>query len=857
VRELTYLDFDVLLERIGEGTYRARVLRAPTGEPAPVAFALPFTQLELDNFLLRIGRPRRSATRRIDRPETAAIKSFGGQLFAALFQDELRDSLLRSIREAAGQGAGLRIRLRLSDCPELAELPWEFLYDQRRNRFLALSRHTPLVRYLELPDPSRPLTVSPPLRVLVMISSPSDYPTLDVEQEWAKLQQALGGLEAAGRVAVERLEAATLSALQQRLRRTEFHIFHFIGHGGFDPQREDGVLVGEDRAGRGWEVSGEELGSLLNDHDPMRLAVLNACEGARSDPTDPFAGTAQSLIQQGLSAVVAMQFEITDQAAIILAHELYGAVADGYPLDGALAEARKAIRNDGNLVEWATPVLYLRAPDARIFDLAAAPAGRTPTTIRPPIKDAERDQLAERYTDGLAAFYNERWDEAVEAFGAIVARDADYEDAAVKLEEAGRQRQLAHHYAEASSASEQGDWALAVEHLEAIMSAGPGYRDAQQRLEEARRTRQLANLWAEAQQLSQARQWEAVLRVGEHLAALDPGNADHEALMSSARAEHAAAERARVLAERYGQALRHINGGAWSEAHAALEEIHKVDSDYRDAPALLAIVRQNLVTESDSEQDKGNGKASADHAPSATIPETTETDIIGTPGLESRADKPNGTAQAKQSEELERNIRSATIVGLIAIVILLVIGTVVLIATRSSRSGSGVLDSFAGPSRIFSASSPWRLQVNGDSCWVKLFTRDDTEIGDFYSLSSQGGQLQVRSTGEFYYRTYNTDTDCSAKPLSGMGSATLPFTLAVPGDTNAIQSPSQLLISAKPKDSSFACSISLHDARDGRTIDSNYSSQQGQTLEWRVTPQAPTVYVKGYYGCITRISKSG
>lgn len=96
--------------------------------------------------------------------------------------------------------------------------------------------------------------------------------------------------------------------------------------------------------------------------------MLNACEGARSDASDPFAGVAQSLIQQGLPAVVAMQYEITDDAAIIFAHEFYGAIADGYPLEAALAEARGAIRDAGNLTEWGTPVLYSRAPDGRLFD---------------------------------------------------------------------------------------------------------------------------------------------------------------------------------------------------------------------------------------------------------------------------------------------------------------------------------------------------------------------------------------------------------------------------------------------------------------------------------------------------------
>jgi WD40 repeat protein len=376
-RDLSYLDFDVLLERGDQGAYRARVVNAPAGQAGPVAFAVPFTPLDLEIFVLRIGRPRR-VVRALDAPETAAIKAFGGRLYRALFHDELEVNLLRSLSEATAKGAGLRIRLRLSDTPELAELPWEFLYDQTRNRFLGLSDRTPLVRFLEVPDPPRPLPVRPPLQILGMIASPSDYPRLDVEQEWTKLRAALAPLEQDGQVNITRLESASLAALRQRLRRADCHVLHFVGHGGFDPHTQDGVLVLEDQTGRGRLISGQDLGVLLHDHNPLRLVVLNACEGARADPSDPFAGTAQSLIQQGIPTVVAMQFEITDPAAISLASELYAAVADGYPLDAALAEARKAIWADGNQIEWATPVLHLRAPDGRIFDLTPTPAATSP-----------------------------------------------------------------------------------------------------------------------------------------------------------------------------------------------------------------------------------------------------------------------------------------------------------------------------------------------------------------------------------------------------------------------------------------------------------------------------------------------
>jgi CHAT domain-containing protein len=125
----------------------------------------------------------------------------------------------------------------------------------------------------------------------------------------------------------------------------------------------------EDEHGRGRAVSGQDLGILLHDHDTLRLVVLNACEGARTGQDDPFSGSAQGLIQQGIPAVVAMQFEISDSAAITLASEMYGAICDGYSLEAAVASARKTIFTDGNQTEWATPVLYLRTSNGILFNI--------------------------------------------------------------------------------------------------------------------------------------------------------------------------------------------------------------------------------------------------------------------------------------------------------------------------------------------------------------------------------------------------------------------------------------------------------------------------------------------------------
>ena len=362
----TYSDFDLLIEGDADEGYRARVVDSPAGQAAG-AFELPFSEIQLENFMLKVGRPRRGV-RRLESPEMEAAREFGTQLFDAVFQDDLKLSLRRSLDEVERRDEGLRIRLWFSDAPELASLPWEFLFSETDDQFLVLSAWTPIVRYLDLTRAIEPLTVTGPLRILAMISSPHDYPELDVEEEWARIESALEPLVERGAVVIDRIDNATLLEVQRLLRKHEYHIFHFVGHGGFDEKANDGVLVLEDGNNRSRLVAGRDLGTILNDHRSLRLAVLNACEGGRAGDEDPFSGAAQSLVRKGIPGVVAMQFEITDDAAIAFAQEFYGAIADGYPVDAAIGESRRAIFAQGNDIEWGTPVVYLRG-DGRLFDV--------------------------------------------------------------------------------------------------------------------------------------------------------------------------------------------------------------------------------------------------------------------------------------------------------------------------------------------------------------------------------------------------------------------------------------------------------------------------------------------------------
>ncbi|MBN1876527.1 MAG: SUMF1/EgtB/PvdO family nonheme iron enzyme [Anaerolineae bacterium] len=364
---MDYLDFDLEINP-GSGRMYPVVARSPAGDARETMY-FPFSELELENKLLTLENAllrSGGALRRVLSKELQAVQDFGRELFDALLLRKVGECYTMSLRDAALQGKGLRLKLRINT-PQLAALPWEFLFDAGRAGYVCLSQNTPVVRYLEVLHPLRPLTVAPPLRILAMIASPSDQHPLNVELEKQRVETALDDLRAGGLVELIWLEGQTWRHLQRAMRHGPWHIFHFVGHGDYDPATEEGLIALADERGRTYCLHATQLGHLLANRD-LRLVVLNACAGAKGSTRDLFSSTAATLVQRGLPAVLAMQYAITDRAAIECARTFYEALADGLPVDAAVVEARVAINlTVPNSVEWGTPVLYTRAPDGVLF----------------------------------------------------------------------------------------------------------------------------------------------------------------------------------------------------------------------------------------------------------------------------------------------------------------------------------------------------------------------------------------------------------------------------------------------------------------------------------------------------------
>ncbi|HEY3568155.1 MAG TPA: CHAT domain-containing protein [Thermoanaerobaculia bacterium] len=381
-RAQVFEELSLRLRPDGKGAYITEVVQSPYG-CRNVSFNLRDLGFPLEaipeSLTMAVqggtstGRDLRS------KPSTASgLKSsltpqqIGGALFQALFHDDLlRTFLLCLGRMESRPDHGLRIRLAFDPTePELRKLialPWELLYRSETRDFLSRNPLTPVVRYLEVPRLTAPADPGDRLRILVALASPRDLATLNLERECLQMKEALSRNP---RIEARFLDHPTPAMLRSALQDSEFHVFHYMGHGGRDAATGEGFLLFEDSRGYSQPVPGAVLGEALKGGPRLRFVFLNACRTAQiqRDGGDPFAMMASSLVLAGVPAITAMQFPISDAAALLFSQRLYEALASGFSVDAAVAEARLAIHLASPAsMEWIIPALYMSIPDGRIL----------------------------------------------------------------------------------------------------------------------------------------------------------------------------------------------------------------------------------------------------------------------------------------------------------------------------------------------------------------------------------------------------------------------------------------------------------------------------------------------------------
>ena len=167
-------------------------------------------------------------------------------------------------------------------------------------------------------------------------------PALDLGKQQGHLARALAGLIRDELVEIVWALSPSRADLRDLLQGGQWQVLHFVGHGMPVAACDEGdlALAGtDDRAGL--VEAPAELAACCGRPEPMpRLVVLSTCCGAATGTSEVFSGTAVALVRGGVSAVLAMQYEISDLAAFVFARGFYTAIAHGDHVEDAVSSGR-------------------------------------------------------------------------------------------------------------------------------------------------------------------------------------------------------------------------------------------------------------------------------------------------------------------------------------------------------------------------------------------------------------------------------------------------------------------------------------------------------------------------------------
>lgn len=325
------------------------------------------------------------------------FSKLGTDLYSFIFKPEIHDAFMKleSFSEPFDKESKIRINICSFDLT-LQDFPWELMKVRAEKDYLSLKHH--IIRQIPLEDTilkldylksTAPLSIiqrittrfQKPIKILVVLANPLN--NLDLKSELNVLLNKLDALQkkiAPGlTISVEILESpnATLNNITNKSRDAQ--ILHFCGHGFFENESNSGLLIDitekdlklnkkfiiERNGNKALLLSPKLYEKLFKSNKNLKLVILNACMSARGYCNMlKTSGIAPTLIKVGIPYVIAMQFEISNDAGISFAENFYDIISKNpvIPIEDLLLEVRDALRSNQYLEPFAflSPVLYTR-----------------------------------------------------------------------------------------------------------------------------------------------------------------------------------------------------------------------------------------------------------------------------------------------------------------------------------------------------------------------------------------------------------------------------------------------------------------------------------------------------------------
>jgi len=300
--------------------------------------------------------------------QVAKIEKFGKALFSVLISPEERGVLSTKIDTWSAAQINTQVRINLTDTPELAKYAWEALHmsipDRGKDIQFAIEPETTISRILAVGPRSKPFPDGvKQFKVLIVVAEPE---SLGEVGDRAEIKSIVEHLELnafkAGQKSLfthKLLLAATSAKVRDVVKDYKPHIIHYIGHSLFRNSKGYICLHNPSNPKKHVLVEDKKFAKQITASTPF-LIVLNSCEGAQSDTSNPYNGLAQELIAKGVSYVVAMQHVISAKAANAFSDGFYQSLVDNDTVAQAVSHGRAKIESLGhpNDIEFITPVLY-------------------------------------------------------------------------------------------------------------------------------------------------------------------------------------------------------------------------------------------------------------------------------------------------------------------------------------------------------------------------------------------------------------------------------------------------------------------------------------------------------------------
>ncbi|WNG47122.1 CHAT domain-containing protein [Archangium minus] len=396
----SWLEIDV--ERSG-AELRVRALGSRHEQPGVHPLGAELTP---DSLHALAGRVKAAAEkgRRLEPQLAQQVQALHG----ALFQGDIQGVLARLREAAAGGPVLLRLMLQETD---LQSFPWEALCEPGKDfEFLGNSASLLPVRGVRSPEPWQPREV---LGAVSLLAIAPLHPHA-LSQLQGTLHESLSSGE------IEWLEPLTGSRarrapLFERLRRQpEPHIIHFTGHAGLHEGWP--VLRLADEEGEESWLPVELLAQQLHrswGRGPLRLIVLDACEGASPGP---LASAAELLARTAADAVVAYLWPVRMDVALRCSRAFYRALTRAAQQEGDVAlslnEARRSVLAElEGSAEAFSPVLYLRGRDPVLFDFKARRVLPPPSVATRQGTSPPSPVLAQLLEQPFSLVLGDRWEE--------------------------------------------------------------------------------------------------------------------------------------------------------------------------------------------------------------------------------------------------------------------------------------------------------------------------------------------------------------------------------------------------------------------------------------------------------------